>query len=477
MIRVADSYALGDPTQPAVQPEPEQPRHEQHRDNRNNKRREDFPDRRYGPQQVAAVQENFEASDSQRQKTGSQPWAGPKKQWVEKKPWVQKKNWQEPAKYTMEAAMDQPCRWHTPNPAHPSNHLTKDCTWTKYLMQKGTVKDARPPQDMPRQQQQLPPPPPLTGANALPVQPNRQQYQQVNRVEQNDNQPPPPAPLGRNVYEDPHLCCVVFVTEPTDRQSVHRRSMEVNAVMPAVPKYMMWSNQEITWSSKDHPKIMPNPGGYALVVDPIMKGPQTRVKFSKVLIDNGSSINIMYKHTMQTLGITENMLQPTRTTFHGIVPGLSCAPIGKVRVDVAFGGRDNCRVENLEFEVVDLDSPYHALLGRPALAAFMATTHTAYLKMKMPAPRGPLTVVGNYKISLETASAGSNLAESLVIAEEKKRMQTAVALAQSSQMSLAAMSENMGTPAFKPTNETKNIVLDPAYPERTVRIGAGLDQA
>ena len=111
------------------------------------------------------------------------------------------------------------------------------------------------------------------------------------------------------------------------------------------------------------------------------------------------------------------------------------------------------------------------------MAAFMASTHTAYLKMKMPAPRGPLTVVGNYKVSLETASAGSNLAESLVIAEEKKRMQTAVALAQSSQMSLAAMSGNLGSPAFKPTNETKDIVLDPAYPERTVRIGAGLDQA
>ncbi|KAK1558044.1 hypothetical protein QYE76_027219 [Lolium multiflorum] len=101
----------------------------------------------------------------------------------------------------------------------------------------------------------------------------------------------------------------------------------------------------------------------------------------------------------------------------------------------------------------------------------MASTHTAYLKMKMPAPRGPLTVVGNYKVSMETASAGSNLAESLVIAEEKKRMQTAVALAQSSKLSLAAMSGSLDSPAFKPTNETKNIVLDPAYPERTVRIG------
>ena len=57
------------------------------------------------------------------------------------------------------------------------------------------------------------------------------------------------------------------------------------------------------------------------------------------------------------------------------------------------------------------------------------------------------------------------------------RMQTAVALAQSSQLSLAAMSANLGTPAFKPTKETKDIVLDPAYPERTVRIGAGMNEA
>ncbi|KAK1615417.1 hypothetical protein QYE76_020934 [Lolium multiflorum] len=162
MIRVADSYALGDPMQPAVQAEPEQsnPHQQQYRDNRNNKRREDFPDRRYASQQVAAVQENFDASGSQRQKTGSQPWAGPKKQWVEKKPWGQKKNWQEPVKYTMEAAMDQPCRWHTPNPDHPSNHLTKDCSWTKFLMQRGAVKDAQAPGGPMQQQQQLPPPPP-----------------------------------------------------------------------------------------------------------------------------------------------------------------------------------------------------------------------------------------------------------------------------------------------------------------------------
>lgn len=67
MIRVADSYALGDPMQPAVQAEPaqaSQPRHDPYRDNRHNKRREDFPDRRYGQQQVAAVQDNPSAGGS-----------------------------------------------------------------------------------------------------------------------------------------------------------------------------------------------------------------------------------------------------------------------------------------------------------------------------------------------------------------------------------------------------------------------------
>ena len=53
---------------------------------------------------------------------------------------------------------------------------------------------------------------------------------------------------------------------------------------------------------------MPSPGAYALVLDPIFIGPNIPVKFSRVLIDNGSSINIMYHDTMVKLGVTKNML-------------------------------------------------------------------------------------------------------------------------------------------------------------------------
>lgn len=216
--------------------------------------------------------------------------------------------------------------------------------------------------------------------------------------------------------------------------------------------------------------------GYALVVDPTFIGPEINVRFSRVLIDDGSSINILYRDTMHKLGIKESQLLPSRTTFHGIVPGQSCEPIGKIWIDVLFGTRENCRTENILFEVVDLSSPYHALLGRPALAKFMAATHIGYLKMKMPGPNGIITIAGDYKRSMECASAGSALAESLVIAEEGKRIKHAVALAQSAQFGMPGVGNPHGEVAFQPTKDTKKIPIDEAFPERSVTIGAGMGE-
>ena len=79
--------------------------------------------------------------------------------------------------------------------------------------------------------------------------------------------------------------------------------------------------------------------------------------------------------------------------------------MGKIWIDVLFGTKENCRCECLLFEVVDLESPYHPLLGRPALAKFMASTHLTYLKMKLPGPEGVITITGDYRKSLECSSA------------------------------------------------------------------------
>jgi hypothetical protein len=94
--------------------------------------------------------------------------------------------------------------------------------------------------------------------------------------------------------------------------------------------------------------------------------------------------------------------------------------MGKIQLEVLFGEKDNHRCEPIWFEVVDLNSPYHALLGRPALAKFMVVPYYAYLKMKLPGPRGVITITRYYKKSIECARASSKLAKALVIAEDKR---------------------------------------------------------
>jgi hypothetical protein len=172
---------------------------------------------------------------------------------------------------------------------------------------------------------------------------------------------------------------------------------------------------------------------------------------------------------MEKLGILLAQLKPSRLTFHGIVPGHSCTPLGRVQLEVLFGKKGNSRREPIWFEVVDISSPYHALLGRPALAKFMAVPHYAYLKMKLLGPRGVITVSESFKKSLACAKESSQLAEALVIAKEKWQLLHRVELAQQDVPVRQSPVEQ-----FKPADDTKKILLDESDPTKYVIIDTGL---
>ena len=104
--------------------------------------------------------------------------------------------------------------------------------------------------------------------------------------------------------------------------------------------------------------------------------------------------------------------------------------MGRIRLDFIFGTEENLRREPIWFEVVDLSSPYHALLGLLAFAKFMLNAHEPYLKMKIPGPNGVITITGDFKKSLECTSAGGSLANSQVISEEKRQLSKVIAMAQ-----------------------------------------------
>jgi len=482
-IAIADEYALGDPMQPSAEAVARNRRREpmnnrlgprfNDRQEFGHKRRE--PDYSHTSNQVAAVsQDQPGAGGAQRPKTNG-PAFNPNP---------------EPA-LTYEAMIDGPCCYHTKDPRKPANHTTRQCSWNRRIREEGAKVGGngggppprfQPPQKFQPQRFQPRSNQNLSGANVTPITTAPEAARSVNVVNARGNNnsngagPSQQYEYPGNDYREAHASYVIFVTEPTDKQSVQRRAMEVSAVMPVVTTFMNWSEQEVTWSRKDTPRIMPSPGKYALVVDPTLCGPSNNVRFTRVLVDNGSAINIMYRDTMVKLGYSPNQLRPSSCTFHGIVPGVSCAPMGKIWVEVAFGTKDNCRVESIEFEVVDLESAYHALLGRPALAKFMISSHVAYLKMKMPGPKGIITISGDYKRAMQCASAGSNLAEALVIAAEKKKLHQVVAMAQSAQLGAAGLMSPDSPTSFEVPKETKRIPIDPEFPERMALIGAGLGE-
>jgi hypothetical protein len=146
----------------------------------------------------------------------------------------------------------------------------------------------------------------------------------------------------------------------------------------------------------DHPMTIPKPGHAALVVEAQIGG----FKMSKVFMDGGSGLNLIFLDTIQSMGITMRMLEDSDTRFHGILPTSPAHSLGKAYLNVVFGKPDNFRKEKIEFEVVNWESQYHAILGRPAYAKFMAVPHYAYLKLKMPGNNGTnITVYGSFSRS------------------------------------------------------------------------------
>ena len=105
---------------------------------------------------------------------------------------------------------------------------------------------------------------------------------------------------------------------------------------------------------------------------------------------------------MRKMGIDPSRIKPTKTTFKGVIPGVEAHCTGSVTLEVVFGSPDKFRSEELIFDIVPFRSGYHALLGRTAFARFNAVLHYAYLKLKMPGPRGVITVNGNTERSLRT---------------------------------------------------------------------------
>ena len=70
--------------------------------------------------------------------------------------------------------------------------------------------------------------------------------------------------------------------------------------------------------SRDHPSHVARPGRYPLIVDPIVR----KNCLTKVLMDGGSSLNILYVDTLDAMCIPLSELHLMSSPFQGVILGM-----------------------------------------------------------------------------------------------------------------------------------------------------------
>jgi hypothetical protein len=172
---------------------------------------------------------------------------------------------------------------------------------------------------------------------------------------------------------------------------------EISLAQRIEPKRRMrWSNVDISFGSQDHPDTELFDQNLPFMV----KLPIGRHKMAKTLVDSGASLNLLMRKTFIEMDLNLKDLTPVHDTFHGIILGQSSTPVSRIDLEVSYGTGDNKRNEVLTFEVASFNIGYNYILRRPFLLKFMAVIHTAYATLKMPGPKGMISIKANQRDAL-----------------------------------------------------------------------------
>ena len=114
----------------------------------------------------------------------------------------------------------------------------------------------------------------------------------------------------------------------------------------------------------------------------------------RVLVDNGSSADILYYPAFQQMKLGRERLRPVCSPLVGF-GGMKVQPMGTITLPVVVGSYPQQISKEVNFLVVDCSSSYNAIVGRPTLNRWKAVTSTYHLSVKFPTEHGIGQVQGD----------------------------------------------------------------------------------
>uniref|UniRef100_A0A2N9HRX3 Uncharacterized protein n=1 Tax=Fagus sylvatica TaxID=28930 RepID=A0A2N9HRX3_FAGSY len=251
-----------------------------------------------------------------------------------------------------------------------------------------------------------------------------------------------PGPVGeiRTIVGGP-------ASEGTSRASRKAYARQVHNIMVVQrpPKNIRLDDQIISFSEEDA-RGTHQPHDDALVITINIAGFTIR----RVMVDNGSSADILYLPAYQQMRLDKDKLRPMDAPLVGFTGDKVC-PVGIVTLPITVGTHPKTVSKTVDFLVVDCPSAYNAIIGRPTLNRLRAVTSTYHLLLKFPTEHGIGEVRGDQVAARECylASLGPGGQNQTMTIEEQKIL-------------------------VKPSGELDTIGLEDGRPERTTKIGTDL---